>query len=225
MPKEEDGLAGDAFLDERLARSDRWVREGRIPFSSKVIPVHESLSAQQWVLPTAQAVEILRNSRSFALTHCVCRSHYQRCDNPTEVCFLINDEADRQVTEGTAHRIPLEQAVTVLGEANVRGLVHLTIYNPEQYPFALCSCCPCCCHELQFLRVCGRGDLIAHSDYAAQTDPQACTHCGTCVERCPFGARTSQEGRMSYDAGACYGCGLCVTTCPAGATTMARRGR
>ena len=65
---------GDSFLGERLARYDRWVSEGRIPFSSKVIPVRESLAAQQWVLPTEQAVELVRNARSFALADCACRT-------------------------------------------------------------------------------------------------------------------------------------------------------
>jgi Pyruvate/2-oxoacid:ferredoxin oxidoreductase delta subunit len=211
---------GDSFLEERLARYDRWVMEGRIPFSSKVIPVRESLAAQQWVLPTEQAVELVRNARSFALADCACRSRYQRCDNPLEVCLFINDVADRLLAEGTARRIPLEEAVARLHLANEHGLVHLTIYNPEQYVYAICSCCTCCCHDMQFLKVYGRSDLIAHSEYVAQTDIATCIHCGDCVERCVFGARVWQEGAMRYDINACYGCGLCVTVCPVGATSM-----
>lgn len=42
----------DVFLEERLERVDRWIQEGQIPFSSKVIPVNESIPTQQWVLPT-----------------------------------------------------------------------------------------------------------------------------------------------------------------------------
>ena len=213
----------DAFLDERLARYDQWVREKKIPFSSKVVPVRESLTTQQWVVPTEQVIEFLRNARSFALTNCTCRSHYQRCDNPVGVCFLLNDAADRCVAEGIGRNVSLEEAMDVLRQANERGLVHLTIYNPDQYVYAVCSCCPCCCHDLQFLRVYGRNDLIAHSEYIAQTDREACTHCGDCIERCLFEARVWQDGRMSYNAAACYGCGLCVTVCPAEATVMQRR--
>lgn len=213
----------DAFLEERLARYDQWVRERKVPFSSKVIPVRESLATQQWVVPTEQVIEFLRNARSFALTDCECRSRYRRCDNPVEVCFLLNDAADRYVAEGIGRYVSLEEAVNVLRQANERGLVHLTIYNPDQYVYAVCSCCSCCCHDLQFLRLYGRSDLIAHSEYVAQTDMEACTHCGDCVERCLFGARVWQDGQMSYDATACYGCGLCVTVCPAEATAMQRR--
>ena len=50
----------DDFLQDRLARYDRWYREGKIPFSSRVIPVRESIKAQQWVVPTEQVLELLR---------------------------------------------------------------------------------------------------------------------------------------------------------------------
>ncbi len=217
------GRRPDAFLEERLAEYDEWLQGRKIPFSSKVIPVHESLEAKQWVVPTEQAVELLRNARSFAVTDCICRSHYRRCDHPVEVCFLINDAADRCVANDQGRRLSLDEARALLSQANERGLVHLTIYDPHQYVYALCSCCSCCCHELQLLSTYGRVDLVAHSEYVAQTDVDACTHCGDCVERCVFGARIWEDGRMRYDAAACYGCGLCVTVCPVNATVMQRR--
>ena len=140
-----------------------------------------------------------------------------------EVCFLLDDAADQAVGDRTAHYVSLEEAVCVLRQANERGLVHLTIYEPEHTVYAVCSCCSCCCHDLQFLRIYGRSDVIARSEYVAQTDVQTCTQCGVCVQRCVFGARLWQDGRLSYDAGACYGCGLCVTVCPVGATVLRPR--
>lgn len=219
----DDDEQGDVFLEGRLAQYDAWFREGKIPFSSKVIPVGESLAAKQWVVPTEQVIEFLRNARSFAVTHCVCRSHYQRCDNPTEICFLINDAADAEVAQSTARRLSLAEAERLLRQADERGLVHLTIYNPHQYVYAICSCCTCCCHDLQFLQTYGRADLVARSEYVARTDVDACIHCGNCVERCVFGARVWEGDQMRYDADGCYGCGLCVTVCPVEATAMQRR--
>jgi Pyruvate/2-oxoacid:ferredoxin oxidoreductase delta subunit len=216
-------VKGDAYVEERLDQYDAWLRDGRIPFSSKVIPIREALDAQQWVLPTEQVIEFLRSARSFALTPCTCRSHYRRCDNPLEICFLLGKAADQAVADHTARRVSLEEAMRALHQANEHGLVHLTIYEPEHTVYAVCSCCSCCCHDLQFLRLHGRSDLVAHSEYVAQTDTEACTQCGACVERCVFGARVWQEDRLTYDGGACYGCGLCVTVCAAGATTLALR--
>ena len=215
--------AADGFLEERLIRYDRWVREGRIPFSSKVIPVRESLTAQSWVLPTEQVFEFLRNARSFALTDCVCRSHYRRCENPVEVCFLINDAADACVARGKGRYVCLAEAERALRRANERGLVHLAVYNPDQYVYAVCSCCTCCCHDLQFLKLYARDDLVVHSDYVALTDMEACVHCGDCIERCAFGARAWQDRSVKYLADACYGCGLCMTICPKDAVVLRRR--
>ena len=127
----------DVFLEERLDRVDGWIQEGKIPFASKVIPVNESLSALQWVLRTEQVIEILRNARSFALTSCECRERYQRCESPLDVCFIINDEADKYVTEKKARHITIEEAEEVLHQANDNGLVHLTLNKPEQHVFAV----------------------------------------------------------------------------------------
>ncbi len=216
-------LKDDPELQKRLAVYDQWLREGKIPCSSKVIPVGRSLGGLQWVLPTQQAGEILRNARSFALAHCLCRSQHQRCDHPREVCFYLNDVADQKVAQGQARRVSLEEANQTLLLANQHGLVHLTIYNPEQHVFALCSCCQCCCHDMAFMKAFGRPDLVAHADYLAVVDKERCTHCGICVERCGFGAQVWEGGQTVFDAARCYGCGLCVDTCPSQAIGMALR--
>jgi len=213
----------DAFLGERLGKYDHWLREEKISFSSKVVPVRESLEATQWVLPTEQVLKILENVRSIALTNCVCRSHYRRCDGPVDVCLLINDYGDRFVQKGLARHIAYEEAVDVLRSANAEGLVHLSLYRPDHELYALCSCCPCCCHDLQLLKACGRTDLVVHSEYIAVTDMESCIHCGECIDRCFFGARIREGGQMIYNADACYGCGLCVTICPEEATILQQR--
>lgn len=208
------------FLNDTLARYDRWQEEGRLTHSAKVIPVSRSLAAKQWVMPTEQVMHHLRNSRSFALAHCRCRTLAGHCDRPREVCFTTNDFADAWVDQGIARRVSLDEARRRLHEAAESGLVHMTLFNPRQHVFAVCSCCPCCCHDLQFLLKHGRNDLIARSQYIARTDAEACLHCGACVERCIFGARALQGDRLVFDPQACYGCGLCVTACPAGAVAL-----
>ena len=207
-------------IEERMIKVDALIKEGKIPFSSKVIPVNKALESRQWILPTAQAIEILRNSRIFLLVDCSCRTSYQLCNNPVNVCFVVNDVADEMIEKGEGRRVTIDEAREVLEKANEHGLVHLTIYNPEQYIFALCSCCACCCHELQMLQKYHRRDFIAHSDYTAATDHDLCNDCGTCVDRCVFEARTLQEGNLVIDEENCYGCGLCVTRCPEEAITL-----
>jgi Pyruvate/2-oxoacid:ferredoxin oxidoreductase delta subunit len=210
----------DEELEARLAKYDAWMTEGKIPTSSKVIPVREALCGLQWVLPTQQVLEILRNSRSFALANCLCRTKHKRCDNPLEVCFYINDVADQKVAQGAARHVSLEEAMERFKLANKHGLVHLTIYNPDQHVFAVCSCCECCCHDIEFMKKYNRPDLIAHADYVVEVDRDKCNNCYTCTQRCVFGAQEIGENTVTFYKDRCYGCGLCVTTCPTSAISM-----
>jgi ferredoxin len=213
----------DPFLRRRVEQYDGWLREGSISYSSKVIPVRESFRPKEWVLPTEQVLEVLQGADSIAVQDCECRTHYRRCDSPLEVCLLLNEVGDRLVERGEARRIDLREADRVLKQANESGLVHLGLYMPDHRLFALCSCCPCCCHDLQIVKELDRRDLMIHSDYIAVMNPDDCTHCGRCVERCSFEARSMQDGFLVYAAGACVGCGLCVTHCPSEAITMELR--
>ncbi len=202
---------------------DEWLKKGQISYSSRIVPVSESFDARQWVLPTEQAIEILRKAQSAALQNCECRTHYKRCDKPVEVCFLLDEVGEKLVSKGEARHVSLTEATDILRKANESGLVHLTLYKPDHQIFALCSCCSCCCHDLQIVKVFGRKDLMVHSEYIAVTDPDICIHCGECVDRCVFGARAFRHEQMEYHAEACLGCGLCVTICPVEATSMRLR--
>jgi ferredoxin len=213
----------DPFLKKRLTKYDEWLSKRQISFSSKVVPVSESFNARQWVLPTEQAMEILRQAQSIALQNCECRTHYKKCDKPVEVCLLLDEVGEKFVSKGEARPVSLTEAADVLRKANESGLVHLTLYMPDHQVFALCSCCSCCCHDLQIVKHFNRKDLMVHSEYVAVTDPNICIHCGKCVERCVFGARVFGDEQMEYHAEACLGCGLCVTICPVDATSMRLR--
>jgi ferredoxin len=210
----------DEYLSGYADKYAKWRKEGNFTHSSKVIPVKESLLARQWVLPAEQVHQILESARSFALTDCICRTHYERCDRPRDVCFLIDELSDKAVERNKARRIPLAEASEVLKNADKHGLVHLTLFMPGRKIYALCSCCACCCHDLQLLRDYHCRDLVVRSDYVAVTDPERCINCGRCSDRCVFGARELRDGIMEYHPDACLGCGLCVSTCSEKATVM-----
>jgi len=213
----------DPFLKERYVTYQEWLSRGQISFSSKVIPVAESLEAKQWVLPTEQAMAILREARSVVVQDCECRTHYGRCDHPVEVCLLLNETAEQLLSSGEARRVSLDEAAGILEEANESGLIHLTLYRPDHQVYAICSCCSCCCHDLQIIKLFDHKELMIHSEYVAVTDFEACVDCGTCVDRCVFQARLSVAGAIKYDPSACVGCGLCITVCPVEANSMELR--
>ena len=204
----------DTFLENRMARYDQWLDSGKVSFSSKVIPIHESVDTRQWVLPTDQVLDILQASDPIGLTECVCRSHYRRCDHPLDVCLVLNSVAAKEIEKNQARAITIDVAVKILKNANKRGLVHLSFYMPGPEIYALCSCCDCCCHDLQILKKYQRPDLVVRSDFIAVDDPEKCVQCGVCVQRCIFNARWIFRDKLMFDSRKCFGCGLCSTTCP-----------
>ncbi|MBF0557726.1 MAG: 4Fe-4S binding protein [Nitrospirae bacterium] len=213
----------DDFLKERLVKYDQWLASGTISFSSRVVPVGESLQAQQWILPAEQVKNILSDAKSIALQKCLCRVHYSRCDKPLEVCLTLNELGEKFVAKGLARHISLSEAAEVLRKADENGLVHLSLYMPDHKIVALCSCCSCCCHDIQLMKSFNRKDLMVRSEYVAVTDIDKCIDCGDCVKRCVFDARTFTDEQMHYNADQCLGCGLCVSVCPAQATVMQPR--
>ena len=210
----------DSFLEKRVVQYDRWLQKKQISFSSRVIPVSESLDARQWVLPTGHAMHIIDSARSIAVQNCICRTHYRRCDHPRDVCLLLDAVADAFVAKKKARKVTMRSAIEILKKASQSGLVHLALYRPEHEIFALCSCCSCCCHDLQIVRRYHRKDLMVRSDYIAVTLADQCIGCGECVDRCIFDARIVKDGQLEFTPDACLGCGLCVTVCPVKAISM-----
>jgi len=211
------------YISTRIEKTDESIRRGRLSHSSRVIPIGRAFPATQYVLPLQQAIEFLKEARIFALTNCGCRVAFRYCENPVETCLLLDEEAEYLISRGYARQITLEEAKRVLEIADKAGLVHLTLYLPGNRVYAICSCCPCCCHDLQALLKYGMLHFVAKADYIATVDADLCNGCGICVERCLFGARKVENGKSTVVAERCYGCGLCVTSCPTNATKLTPR--
>ena len=212
----------DDFLKKYLVKYDDWLGRGLISSSSRVVPVAKSLGAEPWVLPGRQLAGILDEADRLAVGDCVCRSHYHRCDAPLDICLYLDQAAEKMAAAGRGRPVSRDEAELVLERADRHGLVHLALNSPSRQPFAFCSCCACCCHDLQLLLVHGQERLVTRSDFTAVTDPEACSECGACVDRCVFGARkVTETGGLEFYPELCRGCGLCVSACPDGAVTMA----
>ena len=211
------------YISTRIRKTKKTINNGQLSHSSKVIPIRKAFSAAQYVLPTQQAIEFLKKAKLIALTKCGCRMAFRNCDNPVDTCILLDEEAEYLVSRGYAREISLKKAKNVLEIANRAGLVHLTLYLPGQKIYAMCSCCPCCCHDLQALLKYGKTFFVAKSDYVAKCNTDLCTGCEVCIERCIFGAREMLDGKSIVKEENCYGCGLCVTTCPTNASVLILR--
>jgi len=176
----------------------------------------------------------LINSDKIVLLDCECRTNRRNCDAPIRACIGLNDKAKRLLNgeddeEGWPSKlnpteITVDEALRVLEETHEAGLVHLAYTQKKDSELIdfdyVCSCCTCCCGILGAVLRYGLAPHLLKSDTVELTDPEKCTLCGVCVDRCQFGAREIVNDSMVVDSDLCLGCGLCVSTCPTNAITL-----
>ncbi len=76
----------------------------------------------------------------------------------------------------------------------------------------VCSCCTCCCGIKSLKQLPNPADFVT-SDYYADVDPDLCTGCGTCIDRCQMDAISLVEDISIVNQKRCIGCGNCVYVC------------
>jgi NAD-dependent dihydropyrimidine dehydrogenase PreA subunit len=64
---------------------------------------------------------------------------------------------------------------------------------------------------------------MTKSNYYAKVDPETCTGCEICVDRCQVNAIRVQDGSVTIERARCIGCGLCVSTCPTESISIIRK--
>ncbi|MHA2365891.1 MAG: ATP-binding protein [Candidatus Hodarchaeales archaeon] len=198
-----------------------WSEEELVSFqkkwNAKTIPVNIHLKSDHIALNFEKIKKIIYSSKKIAVADCDCRQTLQNCDQPLNVCLWLDDAAEKTLGEGRSKLITKEKAEKIIKLTHDKGLVHLTLFHPydeKKTPQVVCSCCSCCCHALQGLKIMNMNDLIEPSELVAFHDPNYCIHCGICTDRCQFEARTlSDDNQLIFDQNKCFGCGLCLSNC------------
>ena len=195
---------------------DKAITEGVGAFL-RPVPVNRSLDVRHHVAAYEDACEIIRNAKKIALAECICRKQQnligKGCDKPEEVCFLLGSNGQYYIDRGMAREVGVEEALTVLDQAQQAGLV--TQPTTSQNPGGMCNCCGDCCGALKALNRHPRPAEKVFSNYFATVDQVACTGCETCLDRCQMGAiGMNTDGLAEINLDRCIGCGLCVITCP-----------
>jgi len=190
------------------------------------IPVHVEIEAEHRVYDMSEMREILMDADRIALQDCGCKTAYNNCDAPKDVCLSVNKTADELLADEkyASREITVDEAMKVLEWSHEAGLVHMSYTMAgDAKPGLVCSCCACCCHTLGSLVRNGIHTQVLTSKYIAIDDTEKCTDCGICVDRCVFQARSMVDGKLVYDNILCHGCGLCISTCATGAISLIDR--
>ncbi|MFW9993904.1 MAG: 4Fe-4S binding protein [Candidatus Odinarchaeota archaeon] len=214
-----------------MKESKQWSETELLDFKKRwqaiTIPVNIKIENRQMALDLAKCHQILTRAGKIALGDCICRTTLQNCDLPRKTCIFFDDRAEMVVKQGRAEWITQEQAKEIVSMTQGQGLVHLAMYqtaSEARFPSEICSCCPCCCQALQGLQKMNMKGLVKKNDLVATFDPETCSQCGTCVDRCQFGARMlDSNNNIVFRENLCFGCGLCVTTCPENSIKLVSR--
>ncbi len=182
------------------------------PALHRVVPAQRAVKTE-WILPYDDVRAILLNAKSFRISDCICRLQQdkigRRCTFPLRTCLGFSS-AENPPGPNSASK---EEALAFLDKMEEIGLVH-TVSNVMKGVGYVCNCCGCCCGILRGITDWGIENSVAHANYYAVIDPEQCTDCGTCRDRCQVKAISEQDGVSVVDTNKCIGCGLCVTGCP-----------
>ena len=207
------------LVEEYLSRGGAALMMAPQPAIHRVVPARAAVKSE-WVLPYDDVRAILLGARSFRVGDCVCRVQQdqlgsRRCDFPIQSCLWFSASEE----PGQEGAISQAEALEFLDHVEQIGLVH-TVSNVMEGFGYVCNCCGCCCGLLRGVTEWGIDHSVAQANYVAEIDPESCTSCATCMERCQVAAIAERDGVYLVDRDRCIGCGLCVTGCPSEAAEL-----
>jgi ferredoxin len=191
------------------------------PALHRVVPALGTVKSE-WVLPYDDVRAILLQAKTFSVNDCICRLQQaeldHQCDFPVKMCLSFSDY------ERASHPDDISQAeaLEILERSEQIGLVH-TVSNVMTGVGYVCNCCGCCCGILRGITDWGIEKSVAYANYYADIEPELCSNCGTCRERCQVHAISEGEGFSVVDRQRCIGCGLCVSGCPNEVARLVRK--
>ena len=207
--------AADRTVPSRVSEDGR---------SIKIIPVGKALTdVEEVIVPSQTVEEIINKFDDIAVGYCFCRQRRSLLGDPCSMaastlnCFTFGKSARHTVAQGFAKKVSKQEAMEIMQTAEKAGLIHKAFHpgSRESSPeTSICNCCKDCCDTLELWRN-GTLPMINSTFYLSVIDPEACTGCGICVERCPTDAISLNEaGWAQREESACLGCGVCSRFCP-----------
>jgi len=182
---------------------------------------------QETILPVQTIDELIEKWDDIAVGSCYCRNHQRVLGHPCketnvkDSCFTFGKSARHTSKHGFSRLISKEEARDLMKQIRDDGLVYKAMHlyaNPEKRVDAVCTCCSDCCPLSKGPML---GPVANYTNYLAKINPDLCTGCGTCVEKCyHMIIEINEEGVAERDEEQCIGCGVCAYHCPENAISM-----
>jgi len=195
----------------------------------KTIKIEKEVGAEEQVLPSQTVEEIINKYDDIAVGNCFCRQYREMLGETfdigisAEVCFTFGKSARHVIQQGFGRRVTKEEALEIMKNVEKAGLVHKAFHNKSdimQEENSICNCHPAFCDNFRLYRE-GVFAILNTAFYLSQINPDECTGCGICVEKCPMTAISLDADNIAIvDESHCIGCGLCAHFCPADAVCL-----
>ncbi|MBN1615194.1 MAG: 4Fe-4S binding protein [Deltaproteobacteria bacterium] len=198
----------------------------------RAIPVERALYPDEKVFTAEEAHEFIQNLKTedLALVPCPCRTRTEKLDIrecrdrfPIASCIFIGSAARLFMNIGLGKRVNKGQAIAYLEEMVELGLIPTSENYIDDPHGIICLCCGCCCSNVRGRTRWDNPTAVLPSPFIPRAGDD-CISCGTCVDRCFFGALSLDEeaGRSVVDPEKCIGCGVCTIACPTEALKLHR---
>ncbi len=188
----------------------------------RVVPVNAAVDTTKSIATFDMARELVKGQDRMVEIPCICRMRQRElghgCDHTAHNCIIMGVAAQHFIDQNVGRRIGEEEALRLLDIAEEEGLVLQPANMKES--FSICCCCSCCCEILNSLKKYDSPAEQVYSSFQALVDPELCTSCEACLDRCPMDAVAFDAGAMRVDVERCIGCGLCISTCESGAVSL-----
>jgi NAD-dependent dihydropyrimidine dehydrogenase PreA subunit len=207
------------YLNNRFGKPVLWLIARAL---ERLIDTGEVVSLER-AKAFIDAISVPGNSQ-IIVAPCRCQRALRQRKGTYIKCMyvLYGTEAYRRAESNYVDLTP-EEAKELFQKLHDEGVMHvfLACMGSQEWFYVICGCESEICCEFKSHQV--AGGLITAGPDIVVLDKEKCIGCGTCIERCHFGANSMVNGSSEVNLATCYGCGLCVSTCAGEARTLVER--
>jgi Pyruvate/2-oxoacid:ferredoxin oxidoreductase delta subunit len=192
---------------------------------NRVITVDRAIDAGNTIHTYDQVTTYINQGRPMAVGVCYCRHLAHLLDEdihglPVDVCMWFGGLAEFAIERLNARPLTRNEARDLLNRCEEAGLVHMSRNLTEDIEF-LCNCDRWHCRAMKIILAQPKPALFFNSGFQPRFNPDRCTACETCLERCPASALAmGEDGIPVVNLDRCFGCAVCATGCPSEAILM-----
>ena len=203
------------------------IKQSAFP-TMRVITVDSVVDSENTVQTYDQVKTYIDQNEIIAVTECYCRHAAVLRDEdthgmPNDVCMQFGTSAQYSIQRLGGKSLTKAEAMDVIKRSQKAGLIHMSSNTAEGNGF-ICNCDKWHCGAVKNAMSMEKPGVYFNSGFDPIFDPDRCTACETCIDRCPPEALSMGEDNVPVvDFDLCFGCAVCATGCEDEAISMVNK--